>query len=199
MSLDRAAVPFVAGFGVAAVLASFWNPWAGVPCAALAVFSLWFFRDPRRTPPGRSDALLSPADGKIIRLTDRGLSIFLNVFDVHVCRSPVSGRVETVEHIRGRFLAAFKHEASEANERAVLTVRPDGESPVRFVLVAGLVARRIVCRVVPGDVLRAGDRIGLIRFGSRVDVDVPEGYAIRVRMGERVVAGETVLAERSPR
>jgi phosphatidylserine decarboxylase len=199
MSLDRAALPFVLAFGASAALLFLWSPWAALPSVALTLFSLWFFRDPRRTPPEGEGLLVSPADGKIIRVDPRRISIFLNVFDVHVCRTPAAGKVETVEHIRGRFLAAFRHEASEANERAVLTVRPDRGAPVRFVLVAGLVARRIVCRVEPGDVLRAGDRVGLIRFGSRVDVDLPEAYAARVTMGQRVVAGETILAERTSR
>lgn len=197
MTLDRAALPFVAGFGAAAIISALWTAWASVPFVFLTLFSLWFFRDPARHPPARQDVLLSPADGRVIRVESGSISIFLNVFDVHVCRTPSAGRVKSVDHVPGRFLAAFKDEASEVNERAVLVVKSPLGSEVRFVLVAGLVARRIVCRVRIGDTLEAGDRIGLIRFGSRVDVDVPGDYSPRVVPGQRVRAGETILAERA--
>lgn len=196
MRLDRAALPFVAAFGAAAVPSGLWRAWAALPFAALALFSLWFFRDPRRSPPSRDGVLVSPADGKIVRAEPGRLSVFLNVFDVHVCRTPVAGRVRSVEHRAGRFLAAFRDEASEQNERAVVTVEPADGRALRFTLVAGLVARRIVCRVRVGDVLTLGQRIGLIRFGSRVDVEVPADFEIAVRLGQRVTAGETILAER---
>ena len=121
----------------------------------------------------------------------------MNVFDVHVCRSPTAGRIEEVQHFSGKFLAAYKDSASEHNERASIRIR-EGQSELTFTLVAGLVARRIVCRVVPGQVLRAGERVGLIRFGSRVDVSPPPGFSPRVRVGERVTAGETVIARAEP-
>jgi phosphatidylserine decarboxylase len=118
----------------------------------------------------------------------------MNVFDVHVCRSPVAGRVMSVGHQPGRFLAAMTDESSEQNERTAIVVQPPDGASVRMVLVAGLVARRIVCRVAVGRTLRSGERVGIIRFGSRVDLDLPPGATPAVRVGDRVVAGETVVA-----
>ena len=119
----------------------------------------------------------------------------MNVFDVHVCRTPMAGRVEEVRHQPGRFLAAYRDEASDSNERASIRVR-DGDRDLTFTLVAGLIARRIVCRVSPGNELAAGDRVGLIRFGSRVDTTLPVGFSPTVAVGQRVIAGETVIARK---
>jgi phosphatidylserine decarboxylase len=173
------------------------HPLAAVPFVLVLLFTLWFFRDPERETPDDPRALISPADGRVLIATEGKISIFMNVFDVHVCRTPSRGRVEEVQHFSGQFLAAYKDSASEHNERASIRLR-DGRSELTFTLVAGLVARRIVCRVVPGQVLRAGERVGLIRFGSRVDVTPPPGYAPRVKVGERVMAGETVIARAAP-
>lgn len=196
MRIDRAVIPFAGAFGGAAILAGAWNPWAALPFGALLLFCLWFFRDPVRHPPAREGVLVSPADGKVIRAEPGAVSIFLNVFDVHVCRSPAAGRIERVEHVSGRFLAAFRDRASTENERAVLTVAGDGGPRVTFALVAGLVARRIVCRVRVGDIVGLGRRVGLVRFGSRVDLEVPPEFEVVVRLGERVTAGESIVAER---
>jgi len=196
MRLDRAAWPFVLGL-CAVTLCLFWfSPALSVVGVVLLVFTLNFFRDPERHAPENADALISPADGRIIRADGTRVSIFMNVFNVHVCRSPVSGRVASVEHEPGRFLAAMKAEASEQNERTAIVVQPPTGDPVRFVLVAGLIARRIVCRVAAGQELRAGERVGIIRFGSRVDLDLSAGTAPAVSVGDRVVAGETVVARR---
>lgn len=198
MKLDRAGWPFVLGLGaLTLVLLPFTYLGAGLG-AALFVFTLNFFRDPERQAPADAAALISPADGKIIRADAARVSIFMNVFDVHVCRSPVAGRVTSVRHESGRFLAAMKDAASEQNERTTIVVQPPSGSPVSFVLVAGLVARRIVCRVVLGSALEAGERVGIIRFGSRVDVDLPAGVSAAVKVGQRVTAGETVIARPSP-
>lgn len=198
MKLDRAGWPFVLGLGaLTLILAPFTYAGAGVAFAAL-VFSLNFFRDPERQTPADPASLISPADGKIVRADGARVSIFMNVFDVHVCRSPIAGRVTSVRHDAGRFLAAMKDAASEQNERTTIVVQPGNGAPVRFVLVAGLVARRIVCRVEAGRELSAGERVGIIRFGSRVDVDLPDGASAAVEVGQRVVAGETVIARRSP-
>lgn len=196
MTLDRAGWPFVCGLG-AFTLAVYWfmPPLAAVGVLLLA-FTLNFFRDPERHAPEIPDALVSPADGRIIRADSGRVSIFMNVFNVHVCRSPVAGRVTSVAHEPGRFLAAMKAEASEQNERTTIVVQPPTGAPVRFVLVAGLIARRIVCRVAAGRDLLAGERVGIIRFGSRVDLDLPAGTAPAVGVGDRVVAGETVVARR---
>lgn len=193
MRIAREAAPFVIGSAALALVASFFSPWAALPFVAFLGFSLYFFRDPDRRSPADPDALLSPADGRILDVGETRISIFLNVFNVHVCRTPVGGRVESVVHTPGRFLAAFKAEASEQNERAAIVVA-SVTARVTFTLVAGLIARRIVCKVASGDTLRAGDRVGLIRFGSRVDLALPPGAICAVRRGDRVVAGETILA-----
>jgi phosphatidylserine decarboxylase len=194
MKIDRDALPWSAVLGlVAAGLGLFVHWLAAVPPLLLLLFTLWFLRDPERTPPDDPRALLSPADGRIIKAGPDVVSIFMNVFDVHICRAPLSGLVERVERRPGRFLAAYRDEASEHNERLTIHLA-DGKRRLRFTLVAGLIARRIVCRVKPGDRLAAGQRVGLIRFGSRVDLELPAGGEVSVRLGRKVVAGETVLA-----
>jgi phosphatidylserine decarboxylase len=193
MRIAREAFPFVLAAAALAAACAWVTPWAGLPPLLFLLFALWFFRDPERAVPDDPRALVCPADGRVIQAGPGRISVFMNVLDVHVCRSPAGGRLVGVTHERGRFLAAFKDAASEANERAVLVVEAPG-GPVRFVLVAGLVARRIVTWVHPGQILRAGERVGLIRFGSRVDVDLPPGAVPSVRVGDRVRAGSTVLA-----
>jgi phosphatidylserine decarboxylase len=194
--LDPAGWPFVVGLGAFTVVAYVFVPGLAVFGMLVLAFTLNFFRDPERRTLEVSGALLSPADGRVIRADDDRISIFMNVFNVHVCRSPAAGRVTSVAREPGRFLAAMKDEASEQNERTTIVVQlPDGP-PVRFVLVAGLIARRIVCRVSAGGTLRAGERVGIIRFGSRVDLDLPEGIAAAVGVGDRVVAGESIVARR---
>jgi phosphatidylserine decarboxylase len=197
MTLDRAGWPFVLGLGALTLVLCWFAPWLAAIGAVLFVFTLNFFRDPHRRPPDDPAAFLSPADGKVIRADGKRISIFMNVFDVHVCRSPVGGRVTSLIHEPGRFLAAMRDEASEHNERTAIVVQTAEGSSIRFVLVAGLIARRIVCRIGEGRVLRAGDRVGIIRFGSRVDLDVPAGASVAVGVGDRVVAGETVVARRA--
>lgn len=199
MKLDPAGIPFVVALLVLAVAAALWSPWLALVPAALLAFTVNFFRDPERVVPDDAAAILAPACGKIIRADAARVSIFMNVFDVHVCRAPIAGRVVSVERCAGRFLSAFREEASDANERTTIVVSADPREPVRFTLVAGLVARRIVSRVAPGRDLAAGERVGIIRFGSRVDVDLPRDAAPVVRVGDRVVSGETVLARRAPR
>lgn len=194
MRLDKAGWPFVGALCAAGIAAYWFSPVLAVFVAALLVFTLNFFRDPRRNTPGNPEGLVAPADGRIIRADSERISIFMNVFNVHVCRSPVAGRVMSVAHEPGRFLAAMKSEASEQNERTAVLVAPKSGPPVRFVLVAGLIARRIVCRVAAGRELRAGERVGIIRFGSRVDLDLPAGTVPTVGVGDRVVAGETIVA-----
>jgi phosphatidylserine decarboxylase len=195
--IAREGLPFVVVPAGVAVLASFWTAWIAAPAALFTLFAVNFFRDPERTTPEGEGLLVAPADGKILVAGPGRISIFMNVFDVHVCRAPAAGRVSAVEHSRGRFLSAFKDAASEQNERTHLTL-DSGAEPIRFTLVAGLVARRIVCWVGAGQALRAGERVGLILFGSRVDVDLPSGATPAVRIGDRVRAGETVIARRPP-
>ena len=164
----------------------------------LALFVTWFFRDPARAIPADPETLVSPADGRVIEVVpepDGGtqISIFLSIFNVHVNRSPVAGEVVEVTRRPGKFLAAWKHEASSDNVQASVTVRtPRGD--VRFVQITGLIARRIVCHLTPGRRVARGERYGLIRFGSRVDIFLPPAAAPAVRVGDRVRGGADVIA-----
>jgi len=171
----------------------------------LTLFMLFFFRDPERKVPPGENIFVSPADGRVILISrvyeDQYLkddaieiSIFMSPFDVHVNRAPCDGIVEKVVHTPGRFLSAFKHEASLQNENiAVLFNTRHGRILVRQV--AGFLARRAVCRVRTGDALKTGERYGIIKFSSRLDVYLPEDTTVRVRSGDRVRAGETVIGE----
>ncbi len=179
-----------------------WMGWwaAALVFGAAALCCLGFFRDPERTPPALPGAVLAPADGRVLAVTEAAdpwvgpavrMSIFLSPLDVHVNRAPVGGLVKNVEYAAGGFVAAYRPEADD-NERC--TVNLEGEiARVAVRQVAGVVARRIVCRVRPGDTLRAGERYGLIRFGSRTDLVVPRGTEIRVKVGDRVRGGESVM------
>ncbi|GAB4222232.1 MAG: phosphatidylserine decarboxylase family protein [Acidobacteriota bacterium] len=184
------------------------GPWLVAGAALLvASFCAFFFRDPRRSPPDDPDAIVSPADGRVMAVEQRAgrwrIAIFLSVLDVHVNRAPESGRVDDVAYHRGRFRAAFRADAAQVNERN--HVRFDGpRGPFEVVQIAGLIARRIVCRVGPGDTLARGDRFGLIRFGSCTELWLPEHVTPAVAPGARVRGGETVVArwpaaEGSPR
>jgi phosphatidylserine decarboxylase len=175
---------------------------AALPVGLLAAAFLGFFRDPERTPPRLPGAVLAPADGRVMGVAEVEdpwvgsairLSIFLSPLDVHVNRSPVTALVRDVEHEAGRFLAAYREEASRVNERCTLSLEGDA-ARVTVKQIAGVLARRIVCRVRPGDKLQAGERFGLIRFGSRTDLVVPRGTEIRVKVGDRVRGGESVMA-----
>jgi phosphatidylserine decarboxylase len=167
----------------------------------LAVFFLWFFRDPHRKIPSEPGQIVSPADGVVTEAewieTVTGsrlrLSIFLNVFDVHVNRSPVSGTVKIVEHRKGQFMNAMNPESVLNNEQTLVVIDGGGYD-VGFKQIAGLLARRIVCNVKPGDRVERGQRVGLIKFGSRVDVLMPAEANLKVKMGARVKGGSTVLA-----
>jgi phosphatidylserine decarboxylase len=178
------------------------GPLFGVPLVLLALFCLNFFRDPDRVIPDGPVAV-SPADGKVMAVvaetpTRTRISIFLNVFDVHVNRTPIGGRIEKVEYKTGRFLVASKEACSRDNEQNVVTVTCDGVTVV-FKQIAGLIARRIIFTKHPGDVVTLGERIGLMRFGSRMDVLFGPEWEILVRAGQRVVAGSTVIANRIDR
>ena len=171
--------------------------WA-IPLVILALFCLYFFRDPDRVVPSGPVAV-SPADGKVVAVKPEGagkrVSIFLNVFDVHVNRSPISGRITEVRYQAGEFLVASREEASTRNEMNTVTV--EGErTRVVFSQIAGLIARRIVFQKKPGDQVAAGERVGMIKFGSRVDVHFGPEWAVSVSEGERVAAGSSVLARR---
>ncbi len=172
------------------------GPWLAAPMFLLAAFCLYFFRDPERAIP-EGPVAVSPADGKVVAVrreeNHARVSIFLNVFDVHVNRAPIAGTITDVFYSKGRFLVASREEASAQNEQNTVTVQGQGTRVV-FKQIAGLIARRIVFYRKPGDVVAMGERIGLIKFGSRVDVLFGPEWSIRVREGERVAAGSTVLA-----
>jgi phosphatidylserine decarboxylase len=174
--------------------------WSLVPIL-FGAFFVWFFRDPRRTIPTGQGLVVSPADGLVTETarieTPEGprqrISIFLNVFDVHVNRSPIAGEVTSVRYQKGKYLNAMNPESAESNEQNTVTVRGDGMEIV-FKQIAGLIARRIVCNAREGDRVERGQRVGLIKFGSRTDIILPSEAEIRVKTGQRVKGGSSVLA-----
>lgn len=188
------------------VFVASWLGWIGV---LLTIWCAYFFRDPDRVTPLREGLVVSPADGtisaieEVVSPPETGLdgerrvriSIFMNVFDVHVNRTPVPGRIARMAYIPGKFLNADLDKASDENERQGILIESADGTTIAMVQIAGLIARRIVRFVKEGDVVGVGERIGLIRFGSRVDVYLPAGQAALVAMGQRAYAGETVLAD----
>lgn len=177
----------------------------------LTAWCTYFFRDPVRSTPNREGLVISPADGVIQMITEAvppaeldmpiepltRVSVFMNVFDVHVNRAPVDGHISGLGYRAGKFLNASLDKASEDNERQAVKIRTENGTEIAFVQIAGLVARRILCWVERDQPIRAGERFGMIRFGSRVDVYLPDGVAPLVVVGQRAVAGETVLADLS--
>lgn len=171
--------------------------WFALPLFVLALFCLWFFRDPERQVPEGAVAV-SPADGKVVAVKQESpaqtrLSIFLNVFDVHVNRSPIAGTITDFRYQCGKFMVASREECSAQNEQTIITVKGE-DSTVIFKQIAGLIARRIVFYKKPGDRVEIGERVGLIKFGSRVDVLFGPEWRIVVGPGDRVSAGSTVIA-----
>lgn len=181
--------------------------WLGVLLFLGGLFFVNFFRDPRRTPPEGDHLLVSPADGRVLFVDPEVeeprflggraamVSIFMSPLDVHVNRAPVDGDVERVQYNPGKYFAAYSDKASLDNEQNAIVVRAADGRRVLFIQIAGFLARRIVCRVRPGERVRRGDRVGMIKLGSRVDVWIPGAVRLRVRSGDRVRAGETVLGE----
>ena len=204
MKIDRAGFPFIAAALVpAAALAATRRYGLAAPFAALGAFMAYFFRDPERQVPQDPDLVVSPADGRVMiagqsdqRWAPPGdwkqITIFLSPLDVHMNRTPVAGRVTRVDYRPGRFLPAY-NEGSNDNELNEVWVDYNGR-PVVFRQVVGMLARRIVCRVREGETLERGQRVGLMKFGSRMDVFLPVEATLRVSVGERVIGGETVLA-----
>jgi phosphatidylserine decarboxylase len=200
--------PFVAGGAIATLLLRTLSPTAATVCLITTACCAAFFREPRRVPPEDRGLAVAPADGTVTSVApapvpaELGLdsqprprvSVFLSVFDVHVQRIPVDGEVRHVAYRPGKFLSAGLDKASDLNERASVLLRSVTGHDLAVVQIAGLVARRIVCSVRPGDPVRTGSTYGLIRFGSRVDLYLPPGSAVLVRPGQRTVGGETALA-----
>jgi phosphatidylserine decarboxylase len=204
MKIDRAGFPFIAAALVPAALLAATRRYAlAAPFAAVGAFMAYFFRDPDRQVPQDPDAVVSPADGRVMiagpsdgRWSPPGswkqITIFLSPMDVHMNRTPVAGRVTRVDYRPGKFLPAY-NEGSNANELNEVWIDYKGR-PVVFRQVVGILARRIVCRIREGQELQRGERVGLMRFGSRMDVFLPAEATILVSVGQRVVGGETILA-----
>jgi phosphatidylserine decarboxylase len=205
MRIDPAGWPFVIGGLILAIVALWlFRPAIGITLLVLTTFFLFFFRDPERTIVAADNVALSPADGRVMVAgpsvtqafpPDRWqqISIFLSPMDVHVNRLPVGGRVTSVKYHPGRFLPAYRSDAGELNEYTEVTIDRGGQTVVVRQIV-GVLARRIVCRVKEGDVVKAGDRFGVMKFGSRMDVFLPREATLSTRVGDTVVAGITVVA-----
>lgn len=210
--IHSAGYPFIAGFaGATLLLGLLWSPLL-IPGGLLTAWCIYFFRDPPRVTPQRAGLVISPADGIVLphvqaapppelglgETTRTRISIFMNVFDVHVNRNPVSGRLRHLAYHKGRFLNASLDKASVHNERNALCIELPDRRDIVVVQIAGLVARRILCDLREGHSLNQGERFGMIRFGSRLDVYLPEGVAPLVSPGQRMIAGESVLADLMP-
>ena len=212
MPIHREGWPFIALFAAVNLLAFLFSAWLGVILLPLTIWCIAFFRDPERKTPPEPGLIICPADGLLLPIIEAvppaelglgegprpRLSVFMNVFNVHVNRNPVSGTIIAKSYRSGKFFNASFDKASEYNERMSLRVRPDGDDGTRdlaVVQIAGLVARRIVCDLTQGQGVRRGARFGIIRFGSRVDVYLPPGCRIVAEAGKKVTAGETILAK----
>jgi phosphatidylserine decarboxylase len=207
-AIAKEGVPFIILPGVAAVIALFSGfVWVSALLFVLTLFVVWFFRNPERSLPENPLLLISPADGKVIRIEEISsddhsnrpllkISIFMNVFNVHVNRIPYSGQVVSIRYTPGKFLSANLDKASADNEKNAVLIRTDGGLEIMVVQIAGLIARRIVCWMKEGMKVKKGERFGLIRFGSRVEVFLPLGSTtLLVKTGDKVRAGETPIGE----
>jgi phosphatidylserine decarboxylase len=206
MRFDRAGFPFIGGAWLIALIAAIYAGWLfALPFVALGAFFAFFFRDPERTSPDAEHIVLSPADGRVLVAGAaeasaappgewQQISIFLSPMDVHVNRIPASGTVTRVSYTPGRFLPAYRHEAATVNERSEVWVDGGNGQMIVTRQIVGMLARRVVCRVRIGDEVRAGQRFGIMKFGSRMDVFLPTSATIKVRVREMVRGGETVIA-----
>jgi phosphatidylserine decarboxylase len=214
--LAREGYPHIAGFGAAAIVAALLAMLThgtisvvlavlAVACAIMAGFFVNFFRDPDRVTPAAPDLVVSPADGKVI-IVERDIdeprflksraakiSVFMSPLDVHVNRAPVDGEVVGVHYNAGKYFAAYAEKASLDNEQNAIVMRAADGRGLAFIQIAGFLARRIVCKVKPGDRCRRGERVGMIKLGSRVDIFIPGDVELSVKLGDRVTAGKTVL------
>jgi len=203
--IAREGWPFLAGATIVAILVSWFSPLLAIPFWLIAIFILQFFRDPARPIPQGAKDVLSPADGRIVRIENvedpylkrpsLKISVFMNVFNVHSNRSPVDASIVNAWYNPGSFVNADLDKASTENERNALHLRTASGVELTCVQVAGLIARRILCYVKPGESLSRGQRYGFIRFGSRVDLYLPPDTRVKVAIGDKVSASSTVLAE----
>jgi len=196
--MAKEAYPFLVPLASIAVLLLWFGPkWSGFLFLGLTLFVGLFFRDPDRSIPVDEAVIVSPADGKIVKISSESdgtqrVSIFLSVFNVHVNRSPIAGKIESIRHVPGKFKVAFDERASVENEQNVWVIGNDSQK-VRFSQIAGVLARRIVCWKKPGDQVVKGERIGLIKFGSRVDIFLPKNVALEIALGDRVKGGNSII------
>ena len=200
-------IPFIIPLGAAVLIAFFTGfMWVSGLLFLFTFFTAWFFRNPERTVPDNPVQIISPADGKVIRVEEvnskeqpgqsfKKVSIFMNVFNVHVNRIPCSGEVLAIHYKPGKFLSANLDKASALNERNIVMIRTDDGREIITIQIAGLIARRIVCWLKEGSKVKKGERFGLIRFGSRVEVYLPLSSTLLVKSGDRVRAGETPIGE----
>lgn len=192
--------PLIVLFALSLILK--WPIWLAVISLILTLYVAYFFRNPYRRIPSDEDAVVSPADGKVVQVgrDDAGrwvISVFLNIFNVHVNRSPIAGQISEIKYIKGKFLAAYDPKASIENERNGLSI-VRGSQTVEVIQIAGLIARRIVCWKKAGDELARGERFGLIRFGSRVDIILPAEAEMAVVVGQKIRGGCDMLARLKP-
>jgi phosphatidylserine decarboxylase len=208
IGLARESYPFLLVFSLLGLVCTWFYSPLIIPFAGLILFTLYFFRDPHRFPAPNSEALFSPADGKVLKIekVEKGpylpephqkISIFMSPFNVHVNRIPMDGKVEKVVYSPGKFFVASLDKASLDNERNAVIMETVKKEKVAFIQIAGLVARRIICYLQQGMEVTAGQRYGLIRFGSRMEVCLPIHWKVLVKPGDRVKAGESPLANRS--
>jgi len=201
MNIAKEGYPLVACFGCASLATSLlgWGSFSLI-FLSLLFFVVLFFRDPKRNTPPGENSLVSPADGKIVKIESSNdelqknsikISIFMSLFDVHINRAPISGRVIKVQHSPGRFFSAYRDKASSENERNLIIL--EGSKRITLVQVAGFIARRIICHVKEGEFLEKGAKLGMIKFGSRVDIFLPSDVKIVAKEGQRVRGGETIL------
>lgn len=196
--------PFVVFSIILTIFVAFLGGWLVIPFAMMTFFIIWFFRNPERYFQESEKALISPADGKVIKIESvemdgtisgkfKKISIFMNVFNVHVNRAPYDGKIETIHYHKGKFVSANLDKASLDNERNEVMIRTEDGRVIWTVQIAGLIARRIVCWVIPDMYVKKGERFGLICFGSRVDVYLPEDSTVSVKINDKVKAGQTLL------
>lgn len=208
--IHREGYPFIIAFAIATAILALFSNFLGLIGIVATLWCVFFFRDPERFTPLDKDVIISPADGKVVKVeygvnapSDLGygdkkwnkISIFLNVFNVHVNRVPLSGTVTKVNYKAGKFLSANVEEASEQNERNSVVVKSNNGEEIIFVQVAGLVARRIISELKENQEVKMGDRYGIIRFGSRADIYLPENIEIKSLVGQTTIGGETVIAK----
>jgi phosphatidylserine decarboxylase len=205
MKLAPEGYPFIGVFAALTVVSAIFTAWAAIIPLFLTLFMLYFFRDPDRVVPAGRDIFVAPADGKVILVRDvaeskylnadaKQVSIFMSPVNVHVNRAPCDGRVKTVVHNKGSYFAAYRDEASVRNENIEMVLETEyGDVLVRQV--AGFLARRAVCRKKEGDILKRGERYGVIKFSSRLDIYLPKDSKVRVKIGDIAKAGETIIGE----